>query len=66
VRGLSFIRNRIDVSPRWDPWHPDASLTFRHSEDVTVSGNVLDPVFRDRSVRIEGGRPETVRIDGWR
>jgi hypothetical protein len=66
VKGLAFRNNRIDVSPRWDPWHPDASLTFRACEDVDVSGNAIDPAFRDRSVVIEGGSPDTVRIEGWR
>jgi hypothetical protein len=66
VSGLRFVRNRIEVSPRWDAWHPDASLTFRDVEDVEVAGNVLDPAFRDRSVAVSGGRPETVRVTGWR
>jgi hypothetical protein len=66
VKGLTFKGNRIDVSPRWDAWHPDASLTFRGCEDVEVSGNVVDPAYRDRSVAVEGGRPDTVHIDGWR
>jgi hypothetical protein len=66
VKGLTFKNNRIDVSPRWDPWHPDASLTFRACEDVEVSGNVIDPAFRDRSVAIEGGKVDTVRVTGWR
>ncbi len=66
VRGLRLVGNRIDVSSRWDPWHRDASLTLRDTEDVEVAGNTFDPSFRDRSVAIEGGRPDTIRIDGWR
>jgi len=65
VSGLRLVRNRIDASPRWDAWHPDASLTFRDAEDVEVSDNTLDPAFRDRSVAITGGRPDTVRVIGW-
>lgn len=65
VSGLRFERNRIGVSPRWDPWHGHASLTLLTSEDVTVKDNVIDPAFRDRSVRIEGGKPETISIAGW-
>ena len=60
------MRNRIDVSPRWDPWHTDPSLTFLASEDVNVADNVLDPTFRDRATRVEGDRMETVRIAGWK
>jgi hypothetical protein len=66
VAGLRFVRNRVEVSPRFDAWHKDSSLTFRASEDVEVAGNVLDPAFNDRSVHIEGGRPDTIRIEGWR
>jgi hypothetical protein len=33
---------------------------------VEFSGNVLDPAFKDRSIVVEGGRPETIRIEGWR
>jgi len=66
VSGLRFVRNRIDVGPRFDAWHKDASLTFRASEQVEVANNTLDPAFKDRSIVVEGGRPETIRIEGWR
>lgn len=66
VGGLRFERNRIEVSPRFDAWHGNTSLTLLSAEDVDVRDNVLDSGFRDRSVRIEGGRAETIRISGWR
>jgi len=67
VGGLEMSGNRVEVSSRYDPFHPGAhGLTFLASEDVHVHDNVLSPSFAGRTVRVEGGRPETVAIAGWR
>ncbi len=67
VGGLEMTGNRVDVSPRYDAFHANAhGLTVLSSEDVRVRNNILSPSFTGRSVRVEGGRPETIAIDGWR
>jgi len=66
VGGLEMSGNHVEVSSRYDPFHAGAhGLTFLASEDVHVHDNVLSPSFVGRTVRVEGGRPETVTVTGW-
>ena len=66
VGGLEMSGNRVEISSRYDPFHAGArGLTFLASEDVHVHDNVLSPSFAGRTVRVEGGRPETVTVSGW-
>ena len=66
VKGLNFRGNSITRSQQFQPWHPNkAGLTFVGCEDVQVEGNELDRNYRGRTTKVEGGKPETIKITGW-
>lgn len=65
--GLTFKGNTINVSKTFSKWHwIKSGLTFLHCTDVTVQGNKIAAGFEGRDVHIEGGKPETIKIEGWR
>jgi len=67
VGNLSFIRNTVKVSKSFPAWHWNKEgLTFLHCEDVTVKDNKLEPGFTGSKVKIEGGKPDTIHVAGWR
>jgi hypothetical protein len=64
---LTFRNNEIQATLAFPPRSANApGLTFIGCENVQVAANRLDPKFLGRLTRIEGGKPKTVSIEGWR
>jgi hypothetical protein len=67
VDGLSFLNNTIIASSTYKSYlGRKEGLTFLNCENVSVSGNKLDPKFAGRDTLVKGGKPETVSISGWK
>ena len=63
---LTFKNNFVQRSSKYKPWHGNMEpLTFLGCSNVSVSGNQLDTRFTTRGVKIEGGKPETVKVEGF-
>jgi hypothetical protein len=63
---LTFKRNQIVFNTDYQPRKAnDPGLTFYGCENVTVENNELDPKFIGRTVKVEGGKPDTVVVKGW-
>jgi hypothetical protein len=79
VKGLRLIGNMISIDKTEPNWHQsDTGLTFLDCEDVEVSGNSVSlwlpapPSGSKREsknliskVKIQGGKPETIKVSGW-
>lgn len=66
VGGLTFRNNRIKASSAYPPRMKDRpGLTFIGCEEVSVSGNKVSKDFLGKGARIDGGKKETFRVDGW-
>lgn len=67
VQGLTFRDNRVLLSETFKPWHGNRDgLTFLGCEDVLVERNTLPAGYLGKTVRIEGGKPASISVKGWR
>ncbi len=61
VRGLTFRNNEVKSSSAYPPRMKDRpGLTFIGCQDVKAAPNKFDAGFIGSSVKIEGGRPESI------
>lgn len=66
VDGLTFQNNKIIASSTFKSYlGRKEGLTLINCENVKVSGNMLDPLFKGRTALVQGGNPETISIQGF-
>jgi len=63
--GLTFIKNRVDYSEEFPVYLKGASLSFNECQNVRVEGNRVDKRYQPRTIEINGGRPDTIKVKGW-
>lgn len=62
--GITFKNNVISPSETFRPWHGNREgITLIACDHVVVEGNDVDRDFVGKGVKIEGGQPNTFRID---
>ena len=66
VHGLSFRGNTVVVSRAFEPFHANRfGLTFIDCEVVQVEGNRLETGYLGTQVKVEGGKPNSIRVKDW-